>query len=59
MVMVGNEVYNKGKGADEYEVADWIDELTDENFQDIWNCFEVNLTKYLTKMARPEDKKKS
>ena len=59
MVMAGNEVYSKGNGADEYVVADWIDELTDEAFQEIWNCFEVNLTKYLTKMTRPEDKKKS
>lgn len=60
MIHVGNDVYMKGKGADKYDVADWIDILSDEDFQEIWDCFEVNLTKYLMKLGgNTKGKKKS
>ena len=52
------EVYEKGKEPDEYEVADWIDELSDPDFQEIWDSFQVNFAKYVTKIGEKKNQKK-
>ena len=51
------EVYNKGKAPDEYEVADWIDELSDPDFPEIFDCFQENFAKYITKLESGKKKK--
>ena len=52
------EVYDKGQKPDEYEVADWIDELPDADFQEIWNCFQENFAKYVSKIGEKKKAKR-
>lgn len=58
MISAGYEVYNEGKGLSEYKMADLIDEMSQEDFQDIWNSFEINFTKYVSKFEKKNPKGK-
>jgi len=57
VVACAHEIYEHGATIDKFEVADWIDEMSDEDFQEIWNAMEMNLKKYTTKFAKKKTTK--
>lgn len=60
MFQCANMVYNKGKEATEYEVDDWISEMSQDDLQDIWECCEQSYKDIVERVkARNTEKKTS
>lgn len=52
-----NTVYNKGKEPSEYEVDEWIDQMSQQDLQDIWDCAALSMRNLTEKIAGSGEKK--
>jgi len=57
LLWAANKVYNKGKEVTDYEIDDWMSTMSQEDFQDIWNCFEDSTVDLLGKIEGGTKKK--
>ncbi len=58
LLLSANTVYTKAENGtvSKFDVDDWIAEMTQEDFQEIWDCFVVS-TKQLVKQLPKAEKK--